>query len=336
MLIKRKPGWALPHSAVTPEAHYANRRQIMAGLGASAALAGSGLALSGCGEAAETGGATGDAAGGILRADTQRRDLTATANAALSTDEPVNAHEAVTGYNNFFEFGTDKGDPARYADALTVDPWSVEVSGLTDAPGRYGLDELIDFQALEQRIYRLRCVEAWSMVIPWIGVPLAGLIDALKPQSAARYVRFETVLRPDEMRGVGARVLDWPYVEGLRLDEARNELAFIAVGLYGEVLPKQNGAPLRLVVPWKYGFKSIKSIAAIRFTETMPMTSWHKVAPGEYGFYANVNPEVSHPRWSQARERRIGEFGRRDTVKFNGYGPWVADLYDGMDLTRWY
>lgn len=330
MLIKRRKPWDLPDNAVTPHETYANRREIMRGamLGGAAALAWTGGLASAPARASDP--------ASVLRAETERRDLNPRPNTGLSTSEDVNSHRAITTYNNFYEFGTGKGDPSDHAHALTIDPWSVDVGGLCDAPGRYSVEDLVDFTALEQRIYRLRCVEAWSMVIPWIGVPLAGVIDRLKPKSGAKFVRFETVLREDEMRGVRRDVIDWPYVEGLRLDEARNALAFLAVGLYGEVLPKQNGAPVRLVVPWKYGFKSIKSIVSIRFTESMPMTSWHKTAPREYGFYANVNPTVDHPRWSQARERRIGEFGKRPTAMFNGYGEQVAHLYKGMDLSKWY
>lgn len=256
---------------------------------------------------------------------------------ALSTDEPPNSLEDITGYNNFYEFGLDKGDPARNAGALTIDPWSVKIDGLVDRPGSYDLADVLKGQPLEERIYRFRCVEAWSMVIPWIGFQLSGLLDRVGVQPAAKYVAFETLLRPDEMPGQRQPILDWPYREGLRLDEAMHPLTILATGLYGEEMPRQNGAPIRLVVPWKYGFKSIKSIVRITLTADQPPTTWNMMQPGEYGFYANVNPEVDHPRWSQASERRIGGglFARRqDTQKFNGYGAEVAGLYAGQDLAR--
>lgn len=258
---------------------------------------------------------------------------------SLSTDEEPNTLEEITNYNNFYEFGTGKSDPARYADALTIDPWSVEIGGLVDRPGSYGVEDLAPDNALEERIYRLRCVEAWSMVIPWIGVPLASVLNKVGVQPSAKYVAFETAARPEEMRGLSYPILDWPYREGLRLDEAMHPLAILATGLYSDPMPKQNGAPIRLVVPWKYGFKSIKSIVKITLTEEQPFATWQETAPSEYGFYANVNPEVSHPRWSQASERKIGAGlfgGRQDTVKFNGYGDQVASLYAGMDLAKNY
>jgi sulfoxide reductase catalytic subunit YedY len=240
----------------------------------------------------------------------------------------------VTTYNNFYEFGTEKEDPAKHAHALATRPWTVMVEGEVAKPQIIDIDTLMKWFPLEERIYRMRCVEAWSMVIPWVGFPLGDLIKRLEPTGNAKYVAFTTLLRPEEMPGQRHRVLDWPYVEGLRLDEAMHPLAILAVGLYGEVLPNQNGAPLRLVVPWKYGFKGIKSIVKIRFTETQPPTTWNISAPNEYGFYANVNPEVDHPRWSQGSERRIGEFRKRKTRPFNGYGEQVAGLYAGMDLRR--
>ena len=251
-------------------------------------------------------------------------------------DESLTPYSDVTGYNNFYEFGTGKEDPARYAHTLVTRPWTVEVDGEVARPAVYDLDDLLAPHTEEDRIYRLRCVEAWSMVIPWTGIPLADLIRRLEPTSKARFVEFTTLKDPEQMPGQRRRVLDWPYVEGLRLDEALNPLTLLATGVYGADLPNQNGAPLRLVVPWKYGFKSIKSIVKIRFTEEMPATSWAVSAPREYGFYANVNPEVDHPRWSQARERRLGEFRRRPTLPFNGYGEQVADLYAGLDLRRWF
>jgi sulfoxide reductase catalytic subunit YedY len=251
-------------------------------------------------------------------------------------DESLTPYEDVTGYNNFYEFGTGKEDPARYAHTLVTRPWTVEVDGEVARPAVYDLDDLLAPHTTEDRIYRLRCVEAWSMVIPWTGIPLADVIRRLEPTGKARFVEFTTLKDPEQMPGQRRRVLDWPYVEGLRLDEALNPLTLLATGVYGADLPNQNGAPLRLVVPWKYGFKSIKSIVKIRFTEEMPATSWAVSAPREYGFYANVNPEVDHPRWSQARERRLGEFRRRPTLAFNGYGEQVADLYAGLDLRRWF
>ncbi len=260
------------------------------------------------------------------------------ANAAkspLSTNEKVNAFEDITGYNNFFEFGTDKGDPARFTGKLTVRPWTTKIDGHVAKPGAYQIEDLLKFP-LEERIYRLRCVEAWSMVIPWIGFPLADLLTKVEPTSKAKYVAFETLRRPSEMPGQRGAALEWPYVEGLRLDEAMHPLTILAVGLYGKTLLTQNGAPLRLVVPWKYGFKSIKSIVRISLVEKQPSSSWNIANSSEYGFYSNVNPSVDHPRWTQSRERRIGEFVRRPTLMFNGYGDQVASMYTGMDLKKNY
>lgn len=254
----------------------------------------------------------------------------------LSTDEPLNSYKDITTYNNFYELGTGKDDPARNAALLKTEPWSVTVDGEVEKPGTYNLEDLLKPHTLEERIYRLRCVEAWSMVIPWVGFPLGDLIKRFQPTSRAKYVAFTTLHDPENLPGQRRAVLDWPYVEGLRMDEAMHPLTILAVGLYGEVLPNQNGAPLRLVVPWKYGFKSIKSIVRIRLTEQMPPTAWNKSAPQEYGFYANVNPAVDHPRWSQKRERRLGELRKRETLPFNGYAEQVAQLYSGMDLTKWY
>ncbi len=254
----------------------------------------------------------------------------------LSTNEPVNSYKDITTYNNFYELGTGKDDPARNAGRLKTAPWSVAIDGEVERPGTYALEDLLKPHALEERIYRLRCVEAWSMVIPWVGFPLGDLLKRFQPTSRAKYVAFTTLHDPENLPGQRRSVLQWPYVEGLRMDEAMHPLTILAVGLYGEVLPGQNGAPLRLVVPWKYGFKSIKSIVRISLTEQMPPTAWNRAAPQEYGFYANVNPAVDHPRWSQKRERRIGEFLKRETLPFNGYAAQVASLYSGMDLTRWY
>jgi sulfoxide reductase catalytic subunit YedY len=240
----------------------------------------------------------------------------------------------VTTYNNFYEFGVDKSDPAANAHFLRPRPWTIEFSGEISKPQTVDIDSLIKWFPLEERVYRMRCVEAWSMVIPWLGFPLAGLIKRLEPTSRAKYVAFTTLLDPAQMPGQRRRILDWPYVEGLRIDEAANPLTLLAVGLYGKQLPNQNGAPIRLVTPWKYGFKGIKSIVRVQFTEKQPPTTWSLSAPSEYGFYANVNPEVDHPRWSQATERRIGELRRRKTLPFNGYGEQVASLYSGMDLRK--
>ena len=248
-------------------------------------------------------------------------------------------YEYVTGYNNFYEFGTGKGDPADNAHTLRTRPWSVVVDGECEAPGEIGIEDILKTLPQEERIYRLRCVEAWAMVVPWVGFPLGELLKRFKPTSSAKYVAFETLYDPKQMPGQRRAVLDWPYREGLRIDEAMHPLAILATGLYGELLPNQNGAPLRLVVPWKYGFKSIKSIVRISFTRTIPETTWWKMAPDEYGFYANVNPEVDHPRWSQARERHIGEglfASKHPTLKFNGYAEQVAGLYKGMDLHKFY
>jgi sulfoxide reductase catalytic subunit YedY len=242
------------------------------------------------------------------------------------------AQRDATRYNNFYEFGTDKEDPAKHAGSLRTRPWSVAIEGEVDKPGVVPLEDLLRPHALEERIYRLRCVEAWSMVIPWVGVPLGAVLERFGPSSKARFVSFETLVDPEQMPGQRRAILDWPYREGLRIDEAMHPLTILAVGMYGEVLPNQNGAPLRLVVPWKYGFKSIKSIVKIRLQEDQPATSWNLQTPDEYGFYANVNPSVSHPRWSQARERRIGEFFKRETLPFNGYAEEVAGLYKGLDL----
>ena len=253
-----------------------------------------------------------------------------------ATMEKITSYQDASSYNNFYEFGTGKDDPARYADAMPIAPWSVQVEGLVHKPGTYGLEDLLKLSPMEERIYRLRCVEGWSMVIPWVGYSLAALIRRVQPLGSAKYVEFVTLADAQHMRGLRSRVLDWPYTEGLRLDEAMHPLTLLAFGMYGEVLPKQNGAPVRLVVPWKYGFKSAKSIVKIRFVETMPATAWNKTARNEYGFYSNVNPDVPHPRWSQATERRIGDGGllapKRKTLLFNGYGDQVASLYAGMDL----
>jgi sulfoxide reductase catalytic subunit YedY len=317
MLIRRPPD--LPPSEITPEPVYLERRRLIA------AAAGA-VAAAAIPSAAHAAGPTG-------------RALQFRRNAAFSTDETPNSWEDVTTYNNFYEFGTDKADPARNAGRLRTQPWTVTIGGACETKGAFALEDLLKPHALEERVYRLRCVEAWSMVIPWAGFPLADLVKRCRPTAAAKYVAFRTLEDPAQMPGQRSPLLDWPYAEGLRIDEATHPLTLLAVGLYGRVLPNQNGAPLRLVVPWKYGFKSIKSIVAIDFVERQPRTSWNVAAPGEYGFYANVNPDVDHPRWSQKRERRIGAGvfeQRRPTLPFNGYAEQVAGLYRGMDLRRFY
>ena len=261
--------------------------------------------------------------------------------AGASTVETVTTYKNASTYNNFYEFGTDKSDPAAYAQSLKTSPWSVSVEGLIQKPKTYGLEELLKLAPMEERIYRLRCVEGWSMVIPWVGYSLAALIKQVQPLGSAKYVEFVTQADAKTMRGLAYGGLDWPYTEGLRLDEALHPLTLLAFGMYGEVLPNQNGAPIRLVVPWKYGFKSGKSLVKIRFTDKEPRTAWNVAAPQEYGFYSNVNPDVSHPRWSQSTERRIGEEGglfakRRKTLMFNGYEPQVGQLYAGMDLRKFF
>ena len=252
----------------------------------------------------------------------------------LSTTEPLTDQKSVTTYNNFYEFGTDKGDPALNAHRMATRPWTVKVEGLVGKPRTFDIDDLLKLAPLEERIYRMRCVEGWSMVIPWVGFPLAALLKEVDPLGSAKYVEFLTHYDPEIM--LRRPVLAWPYGEGLRMDEALHPLTILSVGLYGEVLPNQNGAPIRLVVPWKYGFKSAKSIVTIRLTEHQPPTAWNRAAPQEYGFYSNVNPDVSHPRWSQATERRIGELRKRKTLMFNGYADQVAGLYQGMDLRKHY
>lgn len=317
MLIKFKAQSALSENQVTPEKLYLNRRQIMKGLGFGAVAAALSPVLK----------------VGTAQAQPQIKFQTSTDFADSEEQTPFNK---VTSYNNFYEFGVEKEDPEKYSGGLITDPWSVKVDGFAEKTGTFGLEDLIDFGALEERIYRLRCVEAWSMVIPWVGVALSDVLAKFKPTSGAKFVRFETLADPSQMRGLRNPVLDWPYREGLRLDEAMNPLAFMAVGLYGKALLPQNGAPMRLVVPWKYGFKSIKSIVRISFVDRMPMTSWWQQVPSWYGFYSNVNPNVSRQRWDQSRERRIGNFFKHQTLMFNGYGEEVASLYTGMDLKKFY
>jgi len=304
----------IPLSEITPPEIYRERRRFMQGMGALAA----GAAL----------GAAADAGAGVKLAGVRP--------GAYRLDEDKTPYKDVTTYNNFYEFGTGKGDPAKNAGSLITHPWTVAIEGEVGNPMVYDIDALLKLAPLEERVYRMRCVEGWSMVIPWVGFPLREIIRRAAPTGNARYVEFVTLNDPRQMPGQRSRVLDWPYVEGLRLDEAMHPLTLLAVGLYGEVLPNQNGAPLRLVVPWKYGFKNAKSIVKIRFVEKPPLTAWMRAAPREYGFYSNVNPQVDHPRWSQAKERRIGEFRKRDTLMFNGYGDQVASLYRGMDLKKFF
>ena len=309
MLIRQ--GSDLKENEVTDKSLYLRRREFIAGAG----LIGSGLAGVGAAAAAPLKGAP----------------------SPLSTkDEKLTPKDDIASYNNFYEFGTDKSDPAQNAKNFKTRPWTIAVEGECQKPARIDIDDLIKRFPLEERIYRMRCVEAWSMVIPWVGIPLASLLKQVEPTGNAKFVAFETLNAPDRMPGQRDPVLKWPYTEGLRMDEAMNPLTILAVGLYGETLPNQNGAPLRLVVPWKYGFKGIKSIVRIKLQATQPATAWNISNPREYGFYSNVNPEVDHPRWSQASERRIGEFFRRKTLPFNGYGQQVAQLYKGMDLKKFY
>ena len=306
MLIKRRPD--IPSSEITDERIYVDRRKFLA-TGSLLGVAAATGALPGC-----------------LKASPSEAEA----------DDKLTPYKDVTTYNNYYEFGTGKEDPAENAGSFRTRPWSVTVEGLIKRPAVYNLEDILRPVTQQERIYRLRCVEGWSMVIPWMGFPLSAFISRVEPTSQAKFVEFTTLHDPRRMPGQRRPVLDWPYTEGLRLDEAMHPLTILATGLYGKALPNQNGAPLRLVVPWKYGFKSIKGIVKMRFTDRQPATAWNKAAPSEYGFYSNVNPEVDHPRWSQSKERRIGEFLRRRTLMFNGYGDQVARLYAGMDLRRNY
>ncbi len=316
-------------SEITPRAVYEERRRLLRALAAG----GAGAALAGW---ASRDALAQSAPPGKLPPMPGARSTVA---GALVMDKPT-PYRDVTTYNNFYEFGTDKADPARYAHTLKPRPWTVAIEGAVKKPATLDLDTLLKLAPMEERIYRLRCVEGWSMVVPWVGWSLAELIRRVEPTGNAKFVQFVTLADRAQMPGLGSSVLDWPYVEGLRMDEAMHPLTMLAFGLYGELLPNQNGAPLRLVVPWKYGFKSGKSIVAIRFLDKQPKTSWEAAAPDEYGFYSNVNPQVDHPRWSQATERRIGEDGllakKRPTLMFNGYEPQVGQLYAGMDLRKFY
>jgi sulfoxide reductase catalytic subunit YedY len=319
MLIRRPSD--IPPSEITPQGIYARRRDFLKAAAAGSILGATGLLAPGARGREKTLGL---------------QKLDEVGKSAFSTSEPLTSYKHVTTYNNYYEFGTDKDEPAVYAKRLKVRPWTVAVEGEVAKPRTFGIEELLKLR-LEERIYRLRCVEAWSMVIPWIGFEFNQLAKLVQPTAKAKFVEFVTAYQPDTMPGVKLPVLDWPYREGLRIDEAMHPLTILAVGLYGEVLPNQNGAPIRLVVPWKYGFKSGKSIVRIRFVERQPKTAWETANAQEYGFYSNVNPDVDHPRWTQKKERRIPEFfARRDTVLFNGYGDQVASLYAGMDLKKFF
>jgi len=310
-MIKIPKRWEIPESEVTPEPLYRRRREFIK----SAGLFGGALLLN------------------PLAAAQASLKINAYEKGVVTLDEELTSEEDATSYNNFYEFGTGKEDPKRNSKRFETDDWTIEVGGHCEKPGTLGLEELVKPHPIEERIYRLRCVEAWSMVIPWLGVPLGSILGGFQPTSKAKYVAFKTLHDPVRMPGQQRYVLNWPYREGLTIAEAMHPLTLFAVGMYGKTLPNQNGAPIRLVVPWKYGFKSIKSIVGIEFTEEQPQTSWNMAAPQEYGFYSNVNPEVDHPRWSQKRERRIGDIFKRDTLMFNGYEDEVASLYDDLDLS---
>jgi sulfoxide reductase catalytic subunit YedY len=326
----------IPSSEITPEHVYINRRQFMRGVG----LAAGALAVAACAAPGlKTTPTTAPSANASPASGAAGAAPTVAASAGTVTDElgdPLTTYEAVTTYNNYYEFGADKSEPAIRAKDFKTQPWNVQVGGLVNKPGTFGVEDLTRMFPPEERIYRLRCVEAWSMVIPWLGFQLNSLLKAVEPTGDAKYVRFTTLLDAQQMPGQRSPYYQWPYVEGLRLDEAMNDLAILATGLYGKPTLPQNGAPIRLVVPWKYGFKSIKSIVKIDLVTEQPTSLWMAAAPNEYGFYANVNPAVDHPRWSQASERRIGELSRRKTLPFNGYSEQVAGLYAGMDLATYY
>lgn len=317
MWIKKRHPWDLPESEVTDHKTYLNRRKFIEGAIGVAALSVMPF--------------------GKINA-ARGEDFDGLSSSEFSTNERLTSFESITTYNNFYEFGTDKSAPSALAADFPdpAKPWQITVDGECDNPGVFDYQEFIQPYALEERIYRLRCVEGWSMVIPWVGFQLSEVLKKAQPNSRAKFVEFTTLYDPEQMPGQRRRVLQWPYKEGLRIDEAMHPLTILAVGLYGKIMPGQNGAPIRLVVPWKYGFKSIKSIVRIRFTEKMPLTAWVESAPHEYGFYSNVNPEVNHPRWSQRRERRIGELLKRETLMFNGYGDHVAEMYSGMDLRKYF
>jgi sulfoxide reductase catalytic subunit YedY len=323
MLIKNATD--LRESDVTPKSWYLRRRDFLGVAGSTAAM----VATSGL-NPLFSGTST------VRAQNPGAQKLANLKKSPLSTDEKLNSYKDVTTYNNFYEFGLDKGDPARHSGSLRPRPWSIVVEGQCAKPGTYTIEDILKWFPLEERIYRMRCVEAWSMVIPWNGFPLADFVKRFEPTSKAKYIEFRTLVDTRQMPGQTEPTLQWPYVEGLRMDEATHPLAMLAVGLYGEVLPNQNGAPIRLVVPWKYGFKGVKSIVRVRFVEEQPLNTWQRTRADEYGFFANVNPTVDHPRWSQASERRLGEFFKRKTLMFNGYADQVASLYSGMDLRKYY
>jgi sulfoxide reductase catalytic subunit YedY len=320
MLIKKSSD--IPSSEITPKSSYMDRRKFIAGAAAAGATLATGLYLGRAATLLET-----------VEASTK---LTGITKSQFSTSEKPNTLKDITNYNNYYEFSTDKYEPNGLSKNFHTRPWTVSVEGAVAKPKKFDIDEIMKLAPLEERIYRFRCVEGWSMVIPWVGFPLSALLKQVEPLGKAKFVAFETILAPNQMPGQKQGVLLWPYVEGLRMDEAMHPLSILAVGIYDEVLPNVDGAPVRLVVPWKYGFKSIKAIVKIKLTEKMPPTSWNQMASQEYGFYSNVNPQVDHPRWSQAKERRIGEFFKRETLMFNGYGDQVASLYSGMDLRKNY
>lgn len=322
MLIKHRKASDVSGSEITPQAVFEKRRSFLK----TAALAGVGLAA----------GALPSFPALAARTPLEWIKKTRWSADSMPENDPLNSYEDITSYNNFYEFGTGKRDPKENAQDFKTEPWEIAVEGECAKPGKISFEDLIKPHTLEERVYRFRCVEAWSMVIPWVGVPLADVFKRFEPTSDTRYVYFETLMDPEQMPGQRSQVLNWPYKEGLRIDEAMNPLSLLAVGLYGEVIPNQNGAPVRLVVPWKYGFKSIKSIVKIKFQRAMPPTSWNEAAAREYGFYSNVNPAVRHPRWSQDSERRIGEIFKRKTLMFNGYEEEVAGMYADMDLRKWF
>ncbi len=323
MLIGKAPD--IRYSEITPRSLYLRRREFIQAAAAAA-----------IGGAASLAPGLVDTAGAQIAGPGALPKLPNVKTSPFSTTEKPTSYKDVTSYNNFYEFGSDKADPAVNARRFRPRPWKIAIEGHVAKPGTFDIDEFLKPYVLEERIYRLRCVETWSAVIPWVGIPLAEVIKRVEPTSQAKFVEFVTLYDPNQMPEQRSDILQWPYIEGLRLDEAKNPLAILAVGMYGEVMPNQNGAPIRLVVPWKYGFKSGKSIVKIRFVDAAPKTAWMVSAPREYGFYANVNPTVDHPRWSQARERRLGEFLPRKSVMFNGYADQVASLYGGMDLRRNY
>jgi len=320
MLIKKSSD--IPSSEITSKSTYMDRRRFIAGAAAAGATLATGLCLGKTATMLET-----------VEANTK---LTGIIKSQFSTTEKPNTLKDITNYNNYYEFSTDKYEPNGLSKNFRTRPWTVSVEGAVGKPKKFDIDDIMKLAPLEERIYRFRCVEGWSMVIPWVGFPLNTLLKQVEPLGKAKFVAFETILAPNQMPGQNHEVLLWPYVEGLRLDEAMHPLSIVAVGIYDEALPNVDGAPVRLVVPWKYGFKSIKAIVKIKLVEKMPPTAWNRMAPQEYGFYSNVNPQVDHPRWSQAKERRIGEFFKRETLMLNGYGDQVASLYSGMDLRKNY